>query len=84
MAFYLGTFCSNLFLTVSVERIILGGGVLSRKILVEKIQQVCLEKINKYITVVNEENIKQVIVSPKIDNLGTLAAASCGQGTVSK
>ena len=36
IAGYLGTFCANLTLTMSVERIILGGGILGREILVEK------------------------------------------------
>lgn len=36
LAGYLGTMCSNIFLTTSVELIILGGGVLNRKILIEK------------------------------------------------
>ena len=41
-----------------------------------------MQKINKYITVVNEENIKKVIVHPNFDNLGTLAAAACSKGLV--
>ena len=37
---YLGTMCSNIFLTTSVELIILGGGVFNRKILIEKTRKV--------------------------------------------
>jgi fructokinase len=36
LAFYLGCLCSNLYLTTSVERIILGGGVFKRQVLLEK------------------------------------------------
>jgi len=37
LAYYLGTFCANLYLAVSVERIIIGGGVMNRTILFAKI-----------------------------------------------
>ena len=46
---YLGTMCANIFLTTSVELIILGGGVLNRKILIEKARQVFTQRINKYL-----------------------------------
>jgi fructokinase len=31
---YLGTMCSNIFLTTSVEKIILGGGIFNREVLI--------------------------------------------------
>ena len=34
IAHYLGILCSNLYLTTSVERIILGGGVAKRPVLI--------------------------------------------------
>ena len=43
VAHYLGTFCANLYLTLSVERIILGGGVMNRAILLDKIRKVFSE-----------------------------------------
>jgi fructokinase len=49
LAEYMGTFCSNIFLTTSVERIILGGGIFNRKCLLEKTRKVFKAKINRYI-----------------------------------
>ena len=49
IAFYLGTFCANLFLTASVERVILGGGVMKRKILFAKIRQEVKRQLNGYV-----------------------------------
>lgn len=46
---YLGDFCANLFLTVSVERIIIGGGVCSRAILMDKIRARFLASLNDYV-----------------------------------
>lgn len=40
LAHYLGILCSNLYLTTSVERIILGGGVPKRAVLIEKTRKV--------------------------------------------
>ena len=36
---YLGTMCSNIFLTTSVEKIMLGGGVFNRIVLLEKVRK---------------------------------------------
>lgn len=36
LAGYMGTFCANLFLTMSVERISIGGGIYNRAILMDK------------------------------------------------
>ena len=49
LAHYLGIFCSNLYLTTSVERIILGGGVLKREVLLTKIREVFTKNINGYV-----------------------------------
>ena len=46
---YLGDFCANLFLTVSVERIIIGGGVCSRAVLMQKIRARFLASLNNYV-----------------------------------
>lgn len=36
---YLGTMCSNIFLTTSVEKIMLGGGVFNRGVLLDKVRK---------------------------------------------
>ena len=52
---YIGTMCSNIFLTTSVEKIILGGGVFNRAVLVQKTRECFKARINKY------------MIHPKID-----------------
>ena len=49
IAGYLGDFCANLFLTVSVERIIIGGGICERAILMDKIRARFLASIGGYV-----------------------------------
>ena len=49
IGFYLGTFCANIYLTVSTERFILGGGIMMRKCLFPKIRQAFLNSINRYV-----------------------------------
>lgn len=46
---YLGDFCANLFLTVSVERIIIGGGICERAVLMDKIRARFLASIGGYV-----------------------------------
>jgi fructokinase len=46
---YLGNFCANLFLTVSVEKIIIGGGVCSRAVVMDTIRAQFIDKINNYV-----------------------------------
>lgn len=48
-AFYLALLCSNLILITSVEKIVIGGGVLNRSSLYPKIRKYTLEILNKYI-----------------------------------
>jgi len=76
---YLGDFCANLFLTMSVERIIIGGGVCSRAALKEKIRAKFLASINKYVEMpqISASNIGSFIVRPELDDIGTRAAATC-------
>ena len=49
MAYYMGTFCANLFLTMSIERISIGGGIYNREILMKKTREVFEKSINKYV-----------------------------------
>ena len=46
---YLGDFCANLFLTVSVERIIIGGGICERAVLMDKIRARFLASLSGYV-----------------------------------
>ena len=49
LAGYMGQFCANLFLTMSVERISIGGGIYNRAILMKKTRIVFEQCINKYV-----------------------------------
>lgn len=49
LAYYLGTYCANLYLMISVERIIIGGGVMNRTILFDKIRDQFRKSINEYV-----------------------------------
>ncbi len=46
---YLGDFCANLYLAISVERIIIGGGICERAVVMDKIRQRFLAALNNYI-----------------------------------
>ena len=46
---YLGVFCANLYLTVSVERIIIGGGICGRPVVMENIRKYFMQSLNKYV-----------------------------------
>lgn len=48
-AYYLGQLCADLLLIASPEHIVIGGGVLNRTCLYEKIQNNTLKVLNKYI-----------------------------------
>lgn len=76
---YLGDFCANLFLTVSVERIIIGGGVCSRAVLMDKIRARFLASLNNYVQMpqITAENVGSFIVRPELEDVGTRAAATC-------
>ena len=77
---YLGVFCSNLYLTVSVERIIIGGGICGRPVVMENIRKYFMQSLNKYVQMKQIEagDIDKFIVRPTMDDVGTRAAATCG------
>ena len=50
-AYYIAALCANLILTVSPERIILGGGVMNRTCLFDKVRRYTLQILNGYIEV---------------------------------
>ena len=49
LAGYMGQFCANLYLTMSVERISIGGGIYNRAALMEKTRVEFEKCINKYV-----------------------------------
>lgn len=80
IAFYIGILCSNLYLTTSVERIILGGGVPKRSVLIAKTRKVFAQNINGYVKLsqIEGDALDSFIVRPKYgDILGSLAATIC-------
>jgi len=76
---YLGDFCANLFLTVSIERIIIGGGICERAVLMDKIRARFIASLGGYVQMsqISPENIASFIVRPALDDVGTRAAATC-------
>jgi len=79
LAQYCGTLCSNIFLTTSVERIVIGGGIFNRKCLMEKTREVFSKRINGYIVNKKIDDLDSFIARPEHgDDLGMLAAAFAG------
>ena len=77
---YIGIFCANLYLTTSVERIIIGGGICARAVLMDKVRQSFLDSLCGYIQLplITPENVSSFIVRPALEDVGTRAAATCG------
>lgn len=84
LAGYLGTFASNLYLTLSYEKILFGGGIFNRAILLQKTREVFAERINSYVKldkITGTEALEKLIVRPHFgDDLGMIAAAAVGAG----
>ena len=82
VGYYLGTCCANLILTCSVEKIILGGGVMNREILYGLVRKHCFQQLNKYLDnpkLASLEAMENMIVKSKYEtDLTTLAAAIVG------
>lgn len=50
IGFYLGTMCANLTLTLSLEKIVIGGGIMKRgEVLLNQIRKSFKERINGYL-----------------------------------
>lgn len=66
-SFYIAQLCANLILLVSVEKIVLGGGVFLRKNLLKLVHQNVLSLLNNYIIhdSITPENIHDLIVTSK-------------------
>lgn len=66
-AYYLAQMCVNLILTVSPERIVLGGGVMQRSCLLPMVRQETARLLNGYIQVpAITEHMDQTIVAPEL------------------
>lgn len=75
-AYYLAQMCVNLILTVSPERIILGGGVMKRKSLFKKVRHETARLLNGYVQ--HEailEKMDEYIVEPKLFPISGLVGA---------
>lgn len=82
LGFYLGTMCANLTLTMSLEKIVIGGGVMNRgEVLFSRIRHHFLKQINGYLKhpKLDENGVKDYIVRSKFENdLGLVSTAAVG------
>lgn len=93
IAYYLGVCCANLTLTLSLEKIVLGGGIMNRKILFDMIRKHFHASLNGYIahpSLYSEEEIQKhgesenkglkdyIVGSMYGDSLGIIASAYVG------
>jgi len=66
-AYYLAQMCVNLIMTLSPERIILGGGVMQRESLIKQVRKETLRLLNGYIqSPAILEHIDEYIVTPEL------------------
>jgi len=66
-AYYLAQMCVNLIMTLSPERIILGGGVMQREALLKQVRQETLRLLGGYIqSPAITEHIDEYIVAPEL------------------
>lgn len=75
----LASLCVNLILTLSVERIVLGGGVMKRKGLLEKIQQRTIEFINGYVELPISDMSSLITTSAAEEDAGLVGAIVLAQ-----
>lgn len=66
---YLAVCCLNLLYMLSIEKIVLGGGVMNRKILYPIIESELKKLVNEYVHV--PENY---VVPPKLNDVGLIGA----------
>ena len=75
-AYYLAQMCTNLILTVSPQRIILGGGVMERKALFPMIRKQVQTLLNGYVQAKEiQEHINEYIVAPELFPVSGLIGA---------
>ena len=70
VAYYLATLCMGVTLTCSPEVIVIGGGVMNRKILYKLIHESFLEQMKGYVThdLLTEEGVGKYIVRSRFEN----------------
>ena len=85
VGYYLGQCCANLILLMSLEKIIIGGGVMNRELLYSLIRKHCAESLNGYIDhpfLKTAHGLETVIVKPSIEkDFGIIAAAVVGSSS---
>lgn len=75
----LANMCVTLLLTVSVERIVLGGGLMKRRSLLPRIQKRTIELINGYLDLPKESMDDLITTSQFGDDCGLIGAMVLGQ-----
>ena len=80
----LASCCATLLLTVSIEKIIFGGGVMKRKCLIEKIQKRTVEIINGYLDLPEDDMSGLICRSDHGDDAGMVGAIVMAQHTYMK
>ncbi|CAI2372273.1 unnamed protein product [Moneuplotes crassus] len=70
VAYYLASLCCTVTLTCSPEAIVIGGGVMNRKILYKMIQEEFITQMHNYIThdKITKENVDKYIVRSRFEN----------------
>lgn len=77
----LASCCATLLLTVSIEKIVFGGGVMKRKCLIEKVQQRTVEIINGYLDLPEDDMSSLICCSEYGDGAGMMGAIVMAQHT---
>ena len=75
----LASCCATLLLTVSIEKIVIGGGVMKQKCLIGKIQQRTVEIINGYLDLPEDDMSSLISLSDYGDNAGMTGAIVMAQ-----
>lgn len=82
IGYYLGTMCANLTLTLSLEQIVIGGGVMMRgDVLLDKIRESFSDNIKGYLqhAKLDGKSLNKYIVRSKFENeLGLVSSAGVG------
>ena len=73
--------CATLLLTVSIEKIVFGGGVMKRKCLIDKIQKRTVEIINGYLDLPEDDMSSLICCSDYGDGAGMVGAIVMAQHT---
>lgn len=69
VAYYLANVCLSLLYLLSIEKIVIGGGVMNRKILYAKINKKVKEMVNQYVNVPDN-----YVIEPAINDVGLIGA----------